>query len=467
MKVNKYLLNLKLEEDKYIIINLLNQKAFYCDKEVKDALSTKHIDTLPSSILDTLKELGIILPYDYEYIGQFQQMAKKHVLNPNRSKFYGFEIILNWNCNFACNFCIQRKNWGQRESISHKKIKKILEFIDMYGNKPPHVAISGGEPLLIGNYGIIERLLRYLADENGELVITTNGFTLPKYLHLFEKYHSVISSIRISIAGPQEIHDKKRVHKTGAPTFNIVFGNLKKAMKTELLPKLRIVTHFDQENIPYLDKWVKILLEEGILGKIPVMFSVVENGGNINSQRFEEYKNREYISKKLIKYFSQNTWALKYIEVDNGTGEFEIIKNIILHGMLPNVRLYPCNGLAGRGAVMAPDGYVYPCVILAREKTFRIGKYYPVSEIFWDSITKIRSRNLTTLNKCHSCPLLPICSGGCPFKDLSKKELEKVKQGLITITDCVSCMNKSLMENEVSQLFFEFKKVMGQRRLNK
>ena len=200
------------------------------------------------------------------------------------------------------------------------------------------------------------------------------------------------------------------------------------------------------------------LEKEELLGTIPITFSILENGGTYSSTTLHEFKNREQLSQKLVEYFLDNLWALKYINVDNGRGDFQIAKDIILNGRLPHIRMYHCNGLTGKAAVLSPDGGVYPCVIAAREEIFKICTYFPEQRVDINSLNKVRERNMISMiSECRNCSLLPICVGGCPFSDLPLEELNRLKNGDISLMKCKSCMNKKLIEQDISNLFYKFK----------
>ncbi|WP_461864190.1 radical SAM protein [Thermococcus sp.] len=460
MKVNKYILRLNLEKDKILLVNLLTQKVLLCDSELVDILYNQlredDIKINDPSVLELLKQSDILVSFDEDQY--LKRLVKEQRDDNDNFKFHGFEFVLNWECNFACNFCIQKKKWDDNSSISLEKLDRAILFVEKYGKMPPYVTISGGEPLLPRNFSVVKTLLEYLAERNGKLAVTTNGFTLQMYIPLFEQYHSIIDTIRISITGPPEIHNRMRIHKMGMPTFDIVFNNLKKTLDTKLCSKIKILTHFNNKNIIYLDAWIKLLKKEGLLGTIPITFSILENGGTYSSTTLHEFKKREQLSQKLVEYFLDNLWVLKYINVDNGRGDFQIVKDIILNGKLPDIRMYHCNGLAGRAAVMSPDGGVYPCVIAAREGIFKIGTYSPEQRVDVNMLNKVRERNMISMiSECKNCSLLPICVGGCPFSDLSLEELNRLKNGNISLVKCKSCMNKKLIEEDISNLFYKFK----------
>ena len=162
--------------------------------------------------------------------------------------------------------------------------------------------------------------------------------------------------------------------------------------------------------------------------------------------------------KHLISILKENLELLRYISVgDEGRG-MSITKSLLLTGKLPQVKIYNCGGFNPNDSItFSPDGYVYSCIGFAENKLLPIGKYYPTKQLFEENINRLLKRNIFNLTKCQECSLLPICAGGCPFRDLTPAQLKKLKKGELSLLDCVSCMHKDLIENEYGKLWIKFR----------
>jgi len=462
--INPYLLKFKKNDSEYLIINLLNRIAFYCDREVCDLISNLDMTTLNSvspDLLDTLKELKVILNKN-EIRELFPKLKFEKI-----GKFADFCIILNWSCNFKCDYCILRRNWYfLKDRMTKRKLQKALEFIDSYSSGDNvRVALTGGEPLLLENYAFVEQIFEYGKDRNWIISIATNGFTLDHYVRLLKRYEDSIGSIYVTLAGPPDVHNKRRVHKSGAHTFDTIVKNIKILIREGLHDKLILTTQFDEKNIEHIDSLVKILSELEFLGKIKIVFQIIVNGGNISHNNKKE---KERVAKRLIQYFMNNIELLQYIDIGDYELGFDIARDVILHGKLPKLLTIRCGGLSGRSAILDPNGMIYPCYIMAENRMFPIGKYYPKFEIYLNIIKELQNRNIYNLKEeCQKCPLLLVCAGGCPLKDLTREELDEIKNrnDCSCLKDIKNCINKDLMENEISQLFFKFKEFLKQKTL--
>ena len=115
-------------------------------------------------------------------------------------------IEVNNSCNQDCVFCYNHIPHNQLESnSSFKKVKTLLKKIyskaDVY-----NIVFTGGEPLLDSR---ISEIVLYAKMHKSTTTIITNGTLLNEENVSFCRKLNV--PIRISIDGPQEIHDKKRV----------------------------------------------------------------------------------------------------------------------------------------------------------------------------------------------------------------------------------------------------------------
>ena len=99
---------------------------------------------------------------------------------------------------------------------------------ELYPDTPKHrlrFILFGGEPLLPGNRGTIERILRY-AKEHGIVVSTaTNAVLLPRMLDLTGQEAGKIQNVQVTLDGEQVFHDQSRVTPSGAPTLKRQSGH--------------------------------------------------------------------------------------------------------------------------------------------------------------------------------------------------------------------------------------------------
>jgi uncharacterized protein len=143
------------------------------------------------------------------------------------------------SCNLRCKYCIYspyyyyRRNYS-KDTLNFQTARKSLDYIyniikDRYEK---HIAISfyGGEPLL--NFKTIKEIVEYVKEKfidwEIDFHITTNGTLLSdQIIDFFYKY---CFYILISLDGPKEIHDSKRIFPNGKGSFELVLKSLKKIL---------------------------------------------------------------------------------------------------------------------------------------------------------------------------------------------------------------------------------------------
>ncbi|ETR66836.1 MAG: radical SAM domain-containing protein [Candidatus Magnetoglobus multicellularis str. Araruama] len=141
----------------------------------------------------------------------------------------GLTIVPTLNCNFGCTYCYERK-YRRPVRMGDATEEKLVEFIQEF-NKIHELTISwyGGEPLL--EFDRIVSLSKKFEKLSFPFKagLVTNGYLLDS--HVAEKLSELrIESIQVSIDGPAEVHDKRRMLVGGGKTYFRILENLKKLM---------------------------------------------------------------------------------------------------------------------------------------------------------------------------------------------------------------------------------------------
>ncbi|NEV76988.1 anaerobic sulfatase maturase [Rhodopseudomonas sp. BR0C11] len=136
------------------------------------------------------------------------------------------------SCNLDCRYCFYLSKQTLRGGPGAGRMTdRTLElFVRQYieGNTGPEVVFSwqGGEPTLLGLdffQRVVELQRRYARPgQRIENDLQTNGILLDAAWAGFLKEHRFL--VGLSIDGPRELHDRYRVNKGGAPTFDKVMA---------------------------------------------------------------------------------------------------------------------------------------------------------------------------------------------------------------------------------------------------
>ncbi len=159
----------------------------------------------------------------------------KNILEGNLNQVI---LELTERCSNRCKYCAYSGKYrynrphGQSDMSLETAIKAVEYFMGKSrGNKdenPPAITFYGGEPLLCFNLikEVVESIRKKGAFETYRFSLTTNGILLND--EIVEYFSKNNISIWISLDGPKKIHDRYRVFKDGAGTFDVIVNHLKR-----------------------------------------------------------------------------------------------------------------------------------------------------------------------------------------------------------------------------------------------
>lgn len=320
----------------------------------------------------------------------------------------GLTIAPTLACNFKCIYCYETSKPG----IMNKKVRnKIIEFVEKQSDHLKHLSISwyGGEPLLTKDiiYTLSERFLEICREKNIEYdaFIISNGSLLDDdTIYNLIKYK--VRGIQITIDGPPDIHNKRRVNKSGLETFDLLIDNINKLLQTE---KMEVVLRInvDKSNDSEVEKLISLLGMRLISKNIKITFGqVTAYTDACKTIEASCYNNGEFAT-KLLHYYEI---LLKY-----GFGNYNEFP-------YPEVKLNYCCAELMNSFVIDPDGYLYKCWNEVGNVEASVGN---ITQGNYD-ITCYKNgmwlqRNPFENKKCMDCSLLPVCMGGCPHNDMVLK----------------------------------------------
>lgn len=317
----------------------------------------------------------------------------------------GLTIAPTLACNFKCIYCFENSKNGV---MTNEVANKIIDFVQNRSSSIHHLDVAwyGGEPLLATEsiYYLSENFIKICKNNDisyHAYMITNGSLITDKIIENMIKYN--IRGAQITIDGPPEIHDKRRISKSGDSTFYSLITNINKLLKIDNF-ELTLRINVDKTNEAFLDSLLKILHENLISHKIKITFGHV-------SAYTEACKSIEN------NCFSNKEFALNMVEY------YKLLKK---YGFAeyndfpyPTVKLNYCCAEVVNALVIDHEGYVYKCWNQVGDIDMSIGNI--VSEDF-DPVNYKHGywleRNPVNNAKCKSCNLLPVCMGGCPYSSL-------------------------------------------------
>ncbi len=319
-------------------------------------------------------------------------------------------FVLTYQCNLSCEYCYQkevRKN-TRLSSMDEAFVDEF--FLDYLHKLLPNerennlsITLYGGEPLLPGNRGAIERILYYTRKHGIVVSTVTNAVMLTQMLDLIGPEKGKINNVQVTLDGDRMFHDEKRVSKSGGPTFEQTIRAICELMKAGANTIVRI--HFHPSRLESARALMEYLEREKILGhgRVKVYFWSTEeiHGKALSALEYD--------------LFSRLFQDVAVKQDCPPTAHFAFLKQIMDLQAARNrpVRRHCDVCVTGLHCIVDSLGDIYECIDDAGHKERRIGaladgevKYFKRSEDY-------EKKHLYDKPECLECSIALYCGGGC------------------------------------------------------
>lgn len=268
-------------------------------------------------------------------------------------------IIPSFSCNFSCVYCYQEMD---TELMDIKMQDNVIEFIKKVtkSSRELNVTWFGGEPLM--HFDIVERLsyeIQHYCMENKIIYtagIVTNGFLLTDSI-LMKINKLSINNVQITIDGPKNTHNQRRMLIRGGETFDQCIEAIKKITNQGIYVNIRI--NIDKTNYEKVDELLVYLSTLKMKNFSIDIQKVTEFTEKCNCFAEKCFERGEYLTNSAILY--------------NKIAELGLYNEPNI--FLPEAMFGFCIAHSVMSYIISPNGDLY---------------------------------------KCLDCDLLPLCMGGCP-----------------------------------------------------
>lgn len=366
MKPSKYNLYIPLEnqKEKYILFNTLYGSTFTINKNTKNILENNQLKLLSMDEREEFEAKKILVENNVDELKYIEYML-------NQTKFsrasLNLTVLLTWACNLKCVYCYQGAGEIKKGTMTKSTANKVIDFarkrVNMYNYKGISIILFGGEPLLnikVGEY-ILKELQHFCEDKNIEFIsgIITNGILLNDDIikNLIKRN---CKYVQITLDGPQQIHDKRRITKGGEGTFDEIIDKLSlfKNYEDKLTPLIRI--NIDKSNIDNTKNLLSFLKEKGFTN-YKLDFGIVRG----NTKACSEYSSTCFLEEEVPDVLDK-LW--------------EEAKNKGFRLNFRPARRWLFCGLEGDYSyTIAPDGGIYKCWELMEEE-HKYAQLYPLQK---------------------------------------------------------------------------------------
>ncbi|MBR5602627.1 MAG: SPASM domain-containing protein [Bacteroidales bacterium] len=323
------------------------------------------LEKLLQNIPDIKKKHAKSLICKLQDINMFNNEINDEILFENHipSQYY---LHLTYRCNLNCSYCY---NKDIRNNFIDMPIEEWEIIINKLNGYAKHVVLTGGEPFLYSNIGLLSQMLH---NNKIYVEIISNGM-----LDLCHKYDNVIGNIDRITFSCDNFNDKNQ---------------LRLGFCVETLIK----------NINYIKKnfeKVKIAISSTL------------------------YKDNLIDQKKVASYCIDNNIDFRSVLlVPNSPCEMKYLPSVKAYKESLSKGFYDITtkrvhcGAAVNVISIAPNGDVYPCQNLHYDE-FKIGNILntSINTLMKNKVMKFFRKELRVYNikKCNKCDFKYICGGGC------------------------------------------------------
>jgi uncharacterized protein len=427
---------------RHLIFCLLDDNTYnFLNKILSDEAEGKSFDNSSAIIEELIQNDYFVSKYSENKI----QLPDYDILNISFAPVH--------DCNFSCKYCYAKGGEGTPNYQDHfdkSKIDNLLDYIYVrkYSNYPAYKFdfVSGGEPLL--DFSILEyflskmRQMDRLHDKQTTVLIVTNGTLLNEQrIHALDQ-HDVF--LGISIDGPESVHNRHRVYKSGAPTYQDVARGIMLLRSSNATSKIK-------------DAWAMAVIARDTGSLVDVMETCISLGfKRMQMQLLRVPRNHplsfrdddisqlkgQYVAliAHIISFVEKGDLSrLKMIANDNDSfGKF--IRRLLLHSPV----YYRC--FAGKNKIaITANGEIYPCDSFCGENSFCMGSIDGRldNEIIANEFQQAHFQNRS---KCAQCWARQICGGDCYYNSY-------MINGDIHEPDPIVCeMNRFFIERTIDML---------------
>ncbi len=410
MYKSRYTLLIPLDNNNAILYNTLSGAVDRINSSIQSAWKSDDLTSLPSKFKSLLVKRGHAFLLESNEKQVFAQLTDT-LESIERNASTNFVVIPSYSCNLACVYCYEGGLTNSASLMSVEQTKHLRSAINSLINirsGDSSLTLMGGEPLLGRNMTII-RILLGLAVEYGMVAdAVTNGTTLSTYATKLKKWG--LSSVQITLDGPSIVHNERRPHRNGRPTFNKVINGIEAALNEGIKVELRV--NIDSRNIDMLHELALDLTKKGWLdsNSFHAYLYPLSESGCFGQQEFllEETE----LARQVIQKYREDPIISIFDWRFHGLDHIAAILNK-KQPLMPMLRF--CSATKGQ-YVFDPTGNIYACWWGFGNPDFVIGQYSPDLKLDNNKLNDWHNRSVLSIDKCRECKNALICGAGCAYK---------------------------------------------------
>ena len=380
---------------------------------------------VPSEYRDQLPELDMLVP-DRK---QEQQEIFGFLDEVNRlNDGLDIAIIPGLDCNFNCTYCYEGSMKG-KHAMSDETADQLIAYVkSRFGPAKKKLTLDfyGGDPLLYTKrIKYIARQLKFYVEERGgafRFSLVTNGSLLTSKV-VDELLPLGLHGAKITVDGPEAVHDRCRPFVSGKGSFDIIMRNVKKCCDRV---RIGIGGNFTRDNYKEFPSLLDYFEDNGL---------IPERLGNVQflpaGQTMDGYANPEFTSGCVS---CSEPWMAEATLV--------LREEIMKRGYkTPKMGHSVCMVDIDDSMVIHFDGCIFKCVAMIGHPQFAVGDIWHGLDDHRQIYEPDSWRNNA---ECRECVYLPLCFGGCRY-------MEYQRSGSMKQVDCWCDFFDAVLEGTVLQ----------------
>lgn len=373
-------------------------------------------------LISNMKHGGYILDDEIDELEKIQFFRNYEKYNDSS---LALTIAPTLECNFKCVYCYETPKKGvMSDAIQDLLVKMIKRKVDK-GIDELAITWYGGEPMMAKKtiYNLSKRILAICNEKGvkfGAFIITNASLINDEDVEKLKQYH--VTGAQITIDGPPEVHDSRRINKSGKSSFDTLVKNVNALLNNDISVIVRI--NVDKKNIASIEELLDILRQKvDKYSELKIDFGQVspftEACKSIEGNCFD---NEQYADVLLPMYgkVMQRGFTMNKMAV------------------YPKIRLNYCCSDYLTSYVVDFEGNLYKCWNDVGNVESRCGTLENEDIDFSNGNIKWINHNPLKYKKCRDCNILPICMGGCPYKVIAK--------GNEPVCDCIKYNLEKVLE---------------------
>ena len=389
------------EPGKTALFNTLTRGLVILENNIMDRLENGIDPGLSPSEMKSLQDLGVLVPDEMDE-DLFFDVYYNQVRFGNST--LRVVVLTTLNCNFACPYCYEGELTYGKKQMTDETADRVIAWIK---ERAIEMKVSriwleylGGEPLL--NIPVIEKvgsaLQTFSAEKNIKFssTVISNGYLLDRDTAK-RLVAAGVESVRVTLDGPEDIHNKSRfLRGGGGKTFRSIINNL---LECKDLLSLNISGCFTEETVErvpdLLDELISVGLGPDSIDKIefaPVQ--PVYSGGK--GAAFD---------KGCIKGGHDVIIKANEALIERGFGAYA------------EPEFSPCPAICSADYTINHDGNLYKCPCLVGHSAYEVGDVRE-EPAYNAEMVKCLGHSTIETPTCRNCALLPLCLGGCRYMAL-------------------------------------------------